>query len=80
MPTVLRQDGFRVVIYPNDHAPTHVHAIKAEGVAVIFVGNDTAEPTMRESYGMNNQDKREALEIVKANQAALIAAWRDIHG
>src|SRR3546814_10225859 len=25
MPTVLRIDGLRVVIYPNDHRPAHVH-------------------------------------------------------
>jgi hypothetical protein len=27
VPTVLRFDGFRVVIYPNDHRPAHVHVI-----------------------------------------------------
>jgi hypothetical protein len=25
MPTVHRFDGLRVVIYPNDHRPAHVH-------------------------------------------------------
>jgi len=27
MPTVLRFEGLRVVIYPNDHRPAHVHVI-----------------------------------------------------
>lgn len=34
MVTVLRGDGFRVVIYPNDHRPAHVHVIGAEHEAV----------------------------------------------
>ena len=33
MPTVLRIDGMRVVIYPNDHRPAHVHVAGAGGEA-----------------------------------------------
>ena len=29
MPTVLRRDGFDVMIYTHDHAPAHVHVWKA---------------------------------------------------
>jgi hypothetical protein len=31
MPTIIKQDGLRVVIYPNDHIPSHVHVIKKSG-------------------------------------------------
>ncbi|MCY4396412.1 MAG: DUF4160 domain-containing protein [Rhodospirillaceae bacterium] len=34
MPTVLRLDGLRVVIYPNDHRPAHVHVVGGDGEAV----------------------------------------------
>jgi len=27
VPTILRIDGWRVVVYPNDHPPAHVHVI-----------------------------------------------------
>lgn len=30
MPTILRFEGLRVVIYPNDHSPEHVHVLGAE--------------------------------------------------
>ncbi len=30
MHTVSRQDGFRVVIYTDDHEPPHVHVLKGE--------------------------------------------------
>lgn len=35
MPTVLRFDGLRVVICPNDHLPGHVHVVGADCEAVI---------------------------------------------
>jgi Domain of unknown function (DUF4160) len=35
MPTVLRFEGLRVVIYPNDHRPAHVHVIE-EGNEAVF--------------------------------------------
>ncbi|MBY4639463.1 DUF4160 domain-containing protein [Gluconacetobacter entanii] len=38
MPTLLRLNGFRVVIYTADHGPMHVHVISADGEAVIEIG------------------------------------------
>ncbi len=35
MPTVKRIDGLRVVIYPNDHRPAHVHVIGGDSEAVL---------------------------------------------
>ena len=37
MPTVHRYDGLRVVIYPNDHRPAHVHVKGADGEAVFIL-------------------------------------------
>ena len=34
MPTVKKFGGFRVVIYPNDRRPAHVHVIRADREAV----------------------------------------------
>jgi hypothetical protein len=31
MPTVLRREGYEIVIYFNDHPPPHVHAFKGGG-------------------------------------------------
>jgi hypothetical protein len=31
MPTVLRREGYEIVIYFNDHVPPHVHAFKGAG-------------------------------------------------
>lgn len=37
MPTIFRQDGFQIRIYPNDHFPSHVHVIKGKGQAKIGI-------------------------------------------
>ena len=34
MPTLLRINGFRVVIYTADHVPMHVHVINVDGASL----------------------------------------------
>ncbi|MDX2239186.1 MAG: DUF4160 domain-containing protein [Leptolyngbyaceae cyanobacterium bins.302] len=84
MPTVHREDGFRVVIYPNDHLndhlPCHVHIRKGEEEVIICLGDKTEVPSIRQIYDMSNKNTVRALELVQMNQAKLIAAWESIHG
>jgi hypothetical protein len=44
MPTILRLDGLRVVVYPNDHRPAHVHVIGNGCEAVFYLKGPTAHP------------------------------------
>jgi hypothetical protein len=53
MPTVLRIDGLRVVIYPNDHPPAHVHILGPGWVVVI----DLIELKVRESIGCDERER-----------------------
>jgi len=46
MPTVLRIDGLRFVIWPNDHPPPHVHVFSAEAEAKIDLGEDGGHPRL----------------------------------
>jgi Domain of unknown function (DUF4160) len=80
MPTVLRQDGFAVRIYTDDHEPMHVHVIKAESEVVINLGDRQTAPWVRDNHGMSKRDERRALAIVGANRELLTAEWRRIHG
>lgn len=48
MPTVLRIDGLRVVIYPNDHRPAHVHVIGRRCEALFFLRCPDGPPELRE--------------------------------
>lgn len=79
MPTILRQDGLRIVIYPNDHHPDHVHAIGA-GVEAVFDLNCPEGPvSVRESFGFSARRLREVAVLLDENIKALCHAWRNIH-
>ena len=80
MPTVLRLDHLRVVIYPNDHRPAHVHVVGGGCEAVFNLRCPDGPPELRENYGFSRQ---ELTRIKVALGAVLIAAckhWSDIHG
>ena len=76
MPTVLRQDGFEFVIYPNDHTPMHVHVFKSDGEVKI----NLLPVTVVESWNMKKSDARKAKGLAIEYQDFLIEKWREIHG
>ncbi len=79
MPTIILQNGFRIAIYLNDHAPQHVHAFKS-GETVINLGDEQTKPYIRENRGMSKQDERLALKLVAENQENLLKRWRELNG
>ena len=77
MPTVLRIGGLRVVIYPADHTPAHVHVI-GDGCEALFV---IAEPVaLRENYGFPARTLSRIRKALEAHRDDLLDAWRRIHG
>lgn len=80
MPTVLRFDGLRVVIYPADHRPAHVHVIGAGGEAVFNLHCPDGPPELRESYGFGRPEVGRIKEALAAKIAVLCKEWRRIHG
>lgn len=80
MPTILQVFGLRVIIYPNDHGPAHVHVI-GRGCEAIFKLNCPDGPVVsRENFGFSPKILgRIAIELTK-NLAALCMKWRAIHG
>jgi hypothetical protein len=79
MPTVMRKDGFRVVIYFDDHLPSHVHVLSAESEVKIDLGSKTEPPTILEYRG-DRRNAAKALQLVNRYQSELLEAWRRIHG
>jgi hypothetical protein len=76
MPTVHREDGFRIVIWPNDHRPPHVHVFTAAGEVVVEL-----DPVrVREYVGMKPGEVVRAVRIVEEYGKKLNAAWEEIHG
>lgn len=81
MPTVHREDGFQVRIYPNDHLPRHVHVLKADGEVIIQLGSETESPWIDEVHkGISSKDVVKALTLVQVNQVKLLESWKTIHG
>ena len=79
MPTVFREKGFRVVIYPNDHQPAHVHVLKAGGEIKFDISrlDDIQVITV---VGMKGKEALTAFKLVQEYQAFLLSKWEEIHG
>jgi hypothetical protein len=80
MPTLVRQDGFDIRMYFDDHDPPHVHVFKAGGQAKIAIGDSTIAPSLILVQGMNSKDTKAALRVVIQHQANLLEKWEDYHG
>ncbi|BAU14569.1 hypothetical protein LEP3755_51180 [Leptolyngbya sp. NIES-3755] len=73
MPTILRKDGFRVIIYFDDHLPSHVHVLNADSEVKISLGDDSTPPEMIEYRGKRSVAIW-ALELVTSHQRKLLEA------
>jgi hypothetical protein len=80
MPTVLRVDGLRFVIYPNDHRPAHIHVIGGGCEAVFFLNAPSGPPELRENYGFTLKALQKVERRLAQNLASLTVEWRKIHG
>jgi Domain of unknown function (DUF4160) len=76
----MRFGGLRVVVYPNDHRPAHVHVVGNGCEAVFFLNGPNGPPTLRENYGFSSKGIRQIRSRLAANLALLAEEWRRIHG
>lgn len=79
MPTVLRIGGLRVVIYPTDHRPAHVHIIGAATEAVFVLHCSKGPPELRENYGFKKSEIGAIVEALAGALTALCNEWSRIH-
>jgi hypothetical protein len=80
MPTVLRIGALRVVIYPNDHRPAHVHVIGQDCEAVFDLHCPNGPPELRENYRFGLRELNRIEAVLSAKLAALCREWERIHG
>jgi hypothetical protein len=87
MPTILRLGALRVVVYPNDHRPAHVHVIgngrhvTGNGREAAFRLNCPAGPIeLRENYGFPRRETASIAAGLATRLAALCSEWERIHG
>jgi LmbE family N-acetylglucosaminyl deacetylase len=80
MPTIFRIDGLRVVIYPADHHPAHVHVIGAVVEAIFNLQCPEGPPILRENNGFKSHELAPLAERLAVQLKALCSQWRNIHG
>ena len=80
MPTVLRLGALRVVVYPGDHRPAHVHVIGPGREAVFNLNCPDGPPEVRESFGFGLPDLGRIIDNLRRALADLCRQWREIHG
>jgi hypothetical protein len=74
-PTILREAGYELRIYFNDHPPAHVHVLKGE--SEVRIGLDPVE--IKTNWGFNNRQLRAILEIVRQHRDELLEQWDKYH-
>jgi hypothetical protein len=79
MPTILRIDGLRVCIYPNDHRPAHVHVI-GHHEAVFNLNCPYGPIELRENYGFKQRDLTRISKRLLSNIALSCEEWNKYHG
>ena len=80
MPKILNIFGCRVVIYPNDHQPSHVHVIGKDGEAVFNLNCPHGPAGLRASFNFSGKELRKIeAELIK-HIPLLCQHWREIHG
>lgn len=76
---VHRAHGLRIVILVDDHEPAHVHVF-GDGEAKIDLVGAAGDPELIFAIGMTRAAVRQAMRVVKEQQAYLLERWSRIHG
>lgn len=77
MATIVKEEGFEIRIYPNDHEPYNVHVFKAGGEARIKIGGQDEDPDWISVTNMSDKDAIKALKLVAKHQDQLNQKWQE---
>ena len=80
MPTVARLGNFRVVIYPNDHRPPHVHVFGGGHEAIFILNCPQGPPTLRANYGFDLRRVNDMVDQLHRMIASICDEWGRFHG
>ncbi len=80
MPTIYKFLAFRVVIYPDDHRPAHVHVFAAGNEAVYILNCVDGPVDLRENFGFTKKQLKQIDDELNKALCKLCDIWGEIHG
>ena len=81
MAEIFRLNGFKVVIFSDDHDPPHIHIRKGDFEVKINISGDRAALVAGEENSQRAADqklRKQALKIANDNLTMLMNEWREI--
>ena len=76
MPTIIRQNGWRIFFYSNEgNEPMHVHAIKGSTEVKYWISQKMNMISYANSFNLTPTLKREIEELLIEHLSLLIQAW-----
>ncbi|WP_423597844.1 DUF4160 domain-containing protein [Roseateles sp. MS654] len=80
MPTILKFNGLRAVIYLNDQRPCQVHVMGHGGEARFELRGPDGPLELRESHFFPHARLNRIAEMLAGQMPRLVADWRALHG
>jgi hypothetical protein len=81
MPSVIPPlKGWRIVIYPNDHRPPHVHVIGAQAHARFELLCDLGRTQLMSNIGFTRSHIQLIFAYLRKHLKRLCSEWGRIHG
>lgn len=77
MPTVFNEDGYRGMVFPNDHDPVHVHVYKNE--LSIKINVITLEVIDLEGGRPKPKEVKKALRLAEKHRRKIEEKWAELH-
>ncbi len=72
-PTIFQTSNIRIVIYPKDHEPAHVHVIGPDAEAKFEIKSMECI----ENFGFSEKSLRRIKEYLKERRSILLEAWNE---
>lgn len=79
MPTILRLQGWRVVVIPGDHTPCHVHVMRSPSEAVLNLNCPDGPIEYRRSVACSATELNWLEKELGGHVCALCDGWRKHH-
>jgi hypothetical protein len=80
MPTLFTVDGVRVVIYPNDHPPSHVHAVTGEAKARFRLNCPSGPVELMDAEGFRRSMLDRVGREIAVHLDDCCGKWSTLHG